>query len=58
MLSHMFLEASKDQTQLLLTLHSTQGQREEESKHRQYKPRPQCLLQRGAGGAKVVGLAN
>lgn len=40
-----FLEASKDQTQLPLTLQSTEGEREEKSKHRQSKPRPQCLLQ-------------
>lgn len=39
-----FLEASKDQPQLPLTLQSVQGQREEQSKPRQCKPTPKCLL--------------
>lgn len=55
-----FLEASKDQTQLPLTLQSTEGQREEKSKHRQSKPRPQCCCNQGAAdrSRRSKGLAN
>lgn len=49
------LEASKDQTQVLLTLHSTQGQRQGKPKHRHSKPRPQCLLHSGCCREEQAG---